>query len=445
MINIFTNVRSRLQKLVLSQLKLNLGQMSPKEILIKPNWVINEKKPEHSIHVLVTDPLIIEAVILACIELFPDFDNIVVADCPLQSADWQLMCKQSGLAEIITRYENQFGSRIKFVDLRKEILTVGKNYVFIANENIPHGDPLGYKEIKLKDKSHLEPIAADNKFSIVDHDKSIARKYHQPGDHRYLVSQSILNADLIINLPKWKTHSKTALTGALKNLVGISGDKAYLPHYSQGSPKWGGDEYGDKGRWIIWFKTYVKSLVWRRSSFGYAILKPFGKIANFLYEEISGANKRKDQENGMYIGGGGWYGNRTIWRMIYDLNMIVQCVDKDGILHTEQQRKYFCIVDGLIAGEGDGPLEPMMRDLDCIVCGTDPFKIDTALSWLMGFDPALMPLLSERKAYMGEDWGQFDLNDLYISFNDIVLPLTRLEQNYKFHPPKGWTGHIERD
>ena len=62
------------------------------------------------------------------------------------------------------------------------------------------------------------------------------------------------------------------------------------------------------------------------------------------------------------------------------------------------QRQYFCIVDGLICGEGDGPLFPRPRAVDWLLFGTDPFAIDTTLAWFMGFDPARLPVLREREA-----------------------------------------------
>src|SRR5690606_2650770 len=50
---------------------------------------------------------------------------------------------------------------------------------------------------------------------------------------------------LVINLPKLKTHKKTGVTLSLKNLVGINGDKNWLPHHSLGSVGEGGDEFPD--------------------------------------------------------------------------------------------------------------------------------------------------------------------------------------------------------
>src|ERR1022692_1434372 len=50
------------------------------------------------------------------------------------------------------------------------------------------------------------------------------------GAHRYAVGNTVLSADVILNVPKLKTHMKTGMTGALKNFVGIVGSKDFLPH-----------------------------------------------------------------------------------------------------------------------------------------------------------------------------------------------------------------------
>lgn len=52
-------------------------------------------------------------------------------------------------------------------------------------------------------------------------------------------------ADVFINLPKMKVHKKTGVTLSLKNLVGINADKNWLPHYSGGSPRNGGDQFSN--------------------------------------------------------------------------------------------------------------------------------------------------------------------------------------------------------
>ena len=55
---------------------------------------------------------------------------------------------------------------------------------------------------------------------------------------------------------------------------------------------------------------------------------------------------------------GSWYGNDTLWRCIVDLNKVLFYSNKKGVMQKTRQRKYLTIVDAIIAGEKEGPLEP---------------------------------------------------------------------------------------
>lgn len=60
---------------------------------------------------------------------------------------------------------------------------------------------------------------------------------HHVGVHQYLLAKAVLEADVVINLPKLKTHKKAGVTCALKNLIGIHGNKEYSPHHRVGDPR----------------------------------------------------------------------------------------------------------------------------------------------------------------------------------------------------------------
>jgi hypothetical protein len=154
-------------------------------------------------------------------------------------------------------------------------------------------------------------------------------------------------------------------------------------------------------------------------------------------------NTRKAPKK-FYIAGGAWYGNETIWRMIYDLNLIVQCADASGRLHTTPQRTYFCIVDGLISGEGNGPLQPLPKETDWLVFGSDPFGIDAALSWFMGFDPAKLPVIARRQQFGGPSWGDFEMSDLTVQLDGEEIKPVESLINFHFAPPPGWREYVER-
>ena len=84
--------------------------------------------------------------------------------------------------------------------------------------------------------SLLEPIASDRRvdFRVTMYNPDLMRQTHGRGRHQYLIAREVIEADVVINVPKLKTHRKAGITGALKNLVGINGNKDYLPHHRLG-------------------------------------------------------------------------------------------------------------------------------------------------------------------------------------------------------------------
>lgn len=442
MTSLFTGAASRIDEIVGATLARELANAAPQRIVIKPNWVMHELEPAWPIAAMVTDARLIDAVIRACIDRFPAA-SIVVGDCPELRASWPLMRRQSGLDVVIDRLQREQPDRVAFRDLRKDVFRE-IDARLIRDTEVEHGDPAGYREVQLRSTSHLEPLADQAaSLSIHDHDVTVTRQFHQRGDHRYLVCQTVLDADLVINLPKWKAHSKSGVTGALKNLVGINGDKSYLPHFRRGSPKWGGDEYVDDGRWLSWLQNNLHLMV--KGTFALDLLRPAWRIV----KSIENARRRRDTTRTIpadfYVVGGSWYGNQTLWRMVFDLNLVTQCVDRHGELQPSPQRDYLCIVDGLIAGCGDGPLKAKPVPADMLVCGTDPFSIDAALCWCMGFDPDAVPIVAKRHHYLGPAWGDFDWRTMVVELDGRPQPLVDTGIDLAFDPPPGWLGHVERN
>ncbi len=431
-------------RVVRDALSARFGTLRPRRIVLKPNWVLHETDPAFPIRALVTDPRLIELTLEACLELFPSAESILVADCPLQSCDWPLLCRQSGLDRVIDRFRKREPDRVAFRDLRQEVFAKDEQG-FLRPSSAPHGDPRGYRVVSLGNRSHLEPLSSQAKrFAVNDYSTEVTRSNHAPGQHSYYVSQSILDADLFINLPKWKAHQKSALTGALKNLVGINGDKAYLPHFRTGAPRWGGDEYPDANRWLYWLQTTLRSKTQKRSRLLFQALRPGWQLLKRLRGLETRMTSTEAAPRNFYVAGGAWHGNDTIWRMIYDLNLVIQCADAEGRLRDRPQRSYFSIVDGWISGEGNGPLEALPRETGWLVFGNDPFAIDSALAHAMGFDPAKVPIVAHRQSYLGPDWGGFDLADLSVDLDGTPTRLPDWPANFHFAPPPGWRSHVER-
>ncbi|MFZ5980421.1 MAG: DUF362 domain-containing protein, partial [Candidatus Zixiibacteriota bacterium] len=70
------------------------------------------------------------------------------------------------------------------------------------------------------DNTGLSDIARRDSLELVSFEKAGTTPVNV-GDKTYYIAKPVLEADLIINLPKLKTHVLTLLTGAVKNVFGV--------------------------------------------------------------------------------------------------------------------------------------------------------------------------------------------------------------------------------
>ena len=126
------------------------------------------------------------------------------------------------------------------------------------------GDLSGCISINLKEHSEFTHSKCNPEtFRVINYSKEDMNKFHDKENHVYSISKSVLNADVIINLPKLKTHRLAGISVALKNIVGITASKKCLPHYSSGSKEENGDEYIKKS----FRKSILSKLVEKQDRF----------------------------------------------------------------------------------------------------------------------------------------------------------------------------------
>ena len=416
-----------------------------RKILLKPNWVLHASHPEFPIEALVTSSALIEAVIGACFAKYANLESLIIGDVPLQSCDFEKMCRQSGIDALRERCKERFGERVRFLDLRRERYRLVKG--FLELESDAPGDPSGYSEVILDDRSQLEEIShRAASFRVSDYDPEETRSVHQKGSHSYLVARSVLEADLVINLPKMKTHQKSGVTGALKNLVGINGSKAYLVHHQLGKPSQGGDEFPETASALFIWQTRLREILQKRSRWmfraakaGWEILKKLRGIQTVATRESLGTGK-------VYVGAGSWHGNDSIWRMVYDLNLILVFGKAEGgALADTPQRKVVSIMDGCLAGEGNGPLQPIPVETRVLIASENPFLVDFTMAKMMGFDWRKIRLLANHRKFGWPGFADFNPHSFEVIQNGLAssagvdaIPVLK-----KFLPPPGWLGHIE--
>lgn len=413
-----------------------------KKIVLKPNF-IRHWNPEArgTLFSVITHGSILRAVLdYAFLAVGPE-GSVTIAEAPQQDCDFEKIRSLVGLDALERFYRERLGRKLRIIDLRREAV-IYQDAIIISRKALP-GDPAGYRDIDLGEKSCFAQ-AADidpQRFRGADYDASVTTKHHTGGKHAYLLSETVLSADLVINLPKLKTHKKTGVTLALKNLVGINGDKNRLPHHSVGSTADGGDEFPER------------KLIDRVRSQLTEIARPFLKrgIATSVfrfYRRVESATRGTT-----FIRSGNWYGNRTTWRMCIDLNRCLYYSNAQGNFFDAKTpvRTVLTILDGIIAGEGEGPLAPVDVPLGAVLAATDPVAIDIAAVRLMGFDEKKISKIYE--AMRADTLRVTQVRDASeIRVAEVATPDFQLREiapdqivcQHIFEPHCGWTEHIER-
>jgi hypothetical protein len=262
-------------------------------------------------------------------------------------------------------------------------------------------------------------------------------KHHTRDKHEYCISRSILDADVIINLPKLKTHAKTGISCSLKNLIGINGLKDWLPHHRAGPSEKGGDEYqySDLRKDIF---TGIKDDI--PASKSLARIIPLRATGAALFASKKIVPFRDDFD------AGSWYGNDTLPRTIADLNRILYYADRYGFMQLTPQRKTFILVDGIIAGEKEGPMSNSAKKCGTLIAGFNPVEVDIVCSVVMGFDYQKIPTIGRAMGQGKRPLFSGTIHDIAV-LADNCSGVDGLYQAYPLDicPPKGWKGHIERE
>lgn len=366
--------------------------------------------------------------------------TVAIAEAPQMDCDFEQIRAITGLDAIVDFYDDVLRRELEVIDLRREAV-VFEDGIIVDRKRLP-GDPAGYRAVDLGTRSFFTGSGLDpNRFRGADYDPGPTAAHHSGGRNAYLLSETVLSADLVINLPKLKTHKKTGVTLSLKNLVGINGDKNWLPHHSLGATSEGGDEFPES------------RLVDRLRSRATELARPL--LARGLFGGLFRAYRRAETaaRGDQFIRSGNWYGNRTTWRMCCDLNRCLYYSDRTG-LHLDAPapvRTVLTIIDGVLAGEGEGPLATTDVPLGVVIAGTDPVAVDLVAVRLMGFDERKLetvrgPMEDEgpriTAVRRAEDVRVGEVARGGAQPSERTLDEIHWERPFVAHA--GWIGHVER-
>lgn len=403
-------------------------------VLIKPNLVMDKNPSGDGVECLYTNPSVVAAVLDYVYIALKGHGNIVVGDAPMQECNFEKLVTESGYQALINWCNQHYrGVKIDLVDFRD-----------VSSCNV--GGVYRYKFAK-KTKGRIIDLADDSEFAgldeyskrnirITNYDPDILKQHHNGDKNEYYINDNVLQADVIINIPKPKTHRKAGVTISLKNMVGINARKEFLPHHTNGAICEGGDEYlhpsvmkrlMDKFLDKRNYAAETKNCVYEAHAW------------NFLTRVLSVFNLifRKDA-----FFEGSWYGNQTISRTIYDLNKIIFYADKNGIMQTDKQRTYLIVADMIVAGEKEGPVVPSAKKVGMIAAGENPVEFDRVIATIMGADISRIPTLSQFN-YTNSRYTVATGDDTVIVSNDSMLDQKKTgdiskESILYFEPTSGW-------
>jgi uncharacterized protein (DUF362 family) len=418
-------------------------------VVLKPNLVSHvnlgaRAYGEEDTDSLVTHGSVIRVVLDYAARALKGSGRLIVGDCPIQDTEWESVVRLVGLDEIARSVRERFpGITVEVRDYRigRAIVKNGVMLKRIVSE-VREED---YLEVDLGRHSLLAPLFGDGaEFGVARYPRHRMRRAHTADRNLYLLPRDFLDADVMINLPKMKSHMKAGVTCALKNFVGLNGHKDYLPHFRYGSPKRGGDEYPD-GNWLWDLMWYFRHQDWERDS---GPVKMAFWAAGVACKELLPFLSRTPKQDAM-LGGGSWHGNDTLWRTVLDINRAffyydreLQRVNPDLVPH----RRYLAILDGLVGGHRESPLAPSPIASGYMLAARNPVAMDAVASALMRFDIAKLKQIDQAFRVEELPLARFRERDVQVYGG---LDASSIEDIYRsgagvaFEPSRGYRRHIE--
>jgi len=410
-------------------------------VVLKPNWIApHHRYRSEEWESVITHPAVISATLRQVCRRLAGHGEVIITDGPQTDSsfagimermfvkDWQSIADDHGIG-------------LSILDLRDMEWQEEGDVIF--NRTRLSGDPIGSVEFDLsEDSNFVGHVPSVRGYYGADYNIEETNAAHSQGVHKYRVSKTIINADVFINLPKLKTHKKAGVTCSLKNLVGINTYKNFLPHHTEGTPAMGGDQFpGDdlKSRSEVLLLRRFKETLLRFDRHGRLFI-PIKRLGKVLFGETKHT-----------IRSGNWYGNDTLWRTILDLNALLLYGRPDSTLReadTSNQKRYLSIIDGIVAGEGNGPEAPDPINAGLLIAGLNPLSVDCVAARLMGFDYRKIPSL--RQGFATKSFPILDcdydhisvLGDDSLGFRGFLAEMPE-DVGYSFRPHFGWRGHIE--
>lgn len=335
---------------------VNLGD----KVVIKPNFCHEAHYP-----LPITHPAVLEPIIQACVN--SGAKKITIAEGPMNPSTGEIIfgSKFTDMERIVSAYREKYPMvEINYVDTNKDDFT----WVYLGEKS--HFYPVFIDGIDLY---HPGFTSLQNSciFYAID-SKGFCPEGFKVG--LYAISNTYLEADVFIGVPKIKTHGMSGITIALKNLMGINRSTTKDMLLRQG-----------RERYLKMGESHIKDV----PHFDGRTLEVIKVKAQFEKMEKQEASIPKDELERLRktTNWNAIQQNDVFWRSLADLHLIINYVDRNGKLKPDLQRRTFHIVDGIIGMEGPGPVCDQPYPTGAIVAGRNPVEVDMVCATIMGWIP----------------------------------------------------------
>ena len=408
-------------------------------VLIKPNWVMHFNGAKHvtenALECLVTHPSCLRAICDYCLIALKGTGLVIIGDAPMQDCDLSFLLDKAHFNNILLFYKAH-GQSVTFMDFRKYQTTFDHNKVII-DKIYQSGEATN---VDMGSLSMHEKKSGKRIYQVDNYNRDETSNYHGEKRHIYSINKDVLNADVIINFCKPKSHRLAGFTAAMKNMVGIAYNKASLPHRVEGSVEEGGDAYLNKSR----IKQRIDHILDRKLKHEDEHNIFLATIDRYIYGALLLLERKFGKDP--YIKGI-WYGNDTIWRTVMDLNYIERYADKNGILQKKPQRKILNFADMVIAGHHNGPCQPEPKEMGIIMAGEDAVAMDLAICKIIGYPDEKIPMVRSIRNHEADYLFGHDYENINIVSNcmEYVGDLEGLQfpVQWRYQPHDSWAESLK--
>ncbi len=421
------------------------------KVVIKPNFALDYHRGGETVFSIIVHASVLRPILDYAQIALKGKGELMIGDAPVTDANWDNLVKVSGVGEMLDKLNRLYPLPVALRDWRKVVVKgYDQNNLFLSRTIQEYGAKRSVV-VNLGRQSAFFglPREIEILYYGADFDRRVPQSHHRGEVQEYSVATDILEADVVVSVPKLKTHKSAGVTLNIKNIVGINTDKNFLPHYRIGEPRDGGDEYPDtEGNWLRFKGKLARIFIdIALGRLGGMCASPLNRLLGLYRRRTLGecsADRKQDTADLVYerllgrsIRCGHWWGNDTLWRIGTDLNRILLYAGKDGAIREEPQRSYLSLVDGIIGGEGKGPMLPRPRREGILLAGFNPVSVDRVAAGMMGVTQEKVPIISKVARHSGLRLGPDESPSLHAGSKKLV-PKIR-----PFELAPGWLDHLK--